>query len=214
MSTEALVFLKQLVDNSEYAAEAGILNVIGLCDSEDRDVRDGTEYALGAYDTLERILSLRPDLCTDKVVRRIHRLARDPSRPGHAAADAILERLRQTGVEIPAVRQISVEDVETFIERQEVTTLCSVATDLDLDPAARKAAWDGLEAMGELLIACTYGLTHGEVETRRAMALNLRYLADPRSIPLLRAALDDPDEEVRTWAADSLRQLSPHERAT
>lgn len=91
MATETLVFFKQLLENSEYANEKGVLNVIGHFKDADPDVTEGTSYALGAFDMLERLIELRPDLLTPAVVAKLEQLAADSDQRVSSAARAALE---------------------------------------------------------------------------------------------------------------------------
>jgi hypothetical protein len=93
MSTQSRVFLKQLVDNAEFANEAGVLTVIALFRDPDPEVRQGTEYAAGAFDTLVRLLELRPDLATAKVVAELRTLSHDSDQSVRLAAEACLSRM-------------------------------------------------------------------------------------------------------------------------
>lgn len=91
MSTETLVFFKQLLENVEYANETGVLNVVGHFKDSDPDVTQGTSYALGAFETLERLLERRPELLTPAVVAQLELLAGDPDARVSSAARAALE---------------------------------------------------------------------------------------------------------------------------
>lgn len=92
MSTRDLVFMKQLLDNVEYASEEGVLNVIKLFKHQDPDVREGTSFAMGAFDVLPRLLASRPDLITDAVVRELQVLARDNDERVRSVAQTTLDR--------------------------------------------------------------------------------------------------------------------------
>ena len=93
MSTQQLVFMKQLLDNVEYANENGVLNVIKLLKHEDRDVTAGTSFARGAFDTLERLIDLRPELFTARAIEELKVLSQDNDEPVRAAARTALGRL-------------------------------------------------------------------------------------------------------------------------
>jgi WD40 repeat protein len=84
--------MKQLLDNVEYASEEGVLNVIKLFKHQDPDVREGTGFAMGAFDVLPRLLVSRPDLITDAVVRELQVLARDNDERVRSAAQTTLDR--------------------------------------------------------------------------------------------------------------------------
>jgi hypothetical protein len=77
MGTDTLVFLKQLLDNAEFANETGVLNVVKLFKHEDPDVTEGTSYAPGAFETLKNLIERRPELLTPAVVRELEALAQD-----------------------------------------------------------------------------------------------------------------------------------------
>jgi HEAT repeat protein len=91
MRTDTLVFLKQLLDNSEYANETGVLRVVALFKDPDTDVTEGTSFALGAFDTLIRLAELRPELLTPTVVGELETLAEDADPRVRSAAKAVLE---------------------------------------------------------------------------------------------------------------------------
>ena len=93
MSTPQLVFMKQLLDNVEFANEKGVLNVIRLFKHEDPGVTNGTSFALGAFDTLQRLIDLRPELFTFRVIEELRTLSRDNDEPVRKAAQIVLERL-------------------------------------------------------------------------------------------------------------------------
>ena len=90
---EKLVFLKQLLDNIEFASEEGILNVIKLFRSEFPEVRKGTSYALGAFDTLLRLTDLGPELFTNKVINQLRLLTNDNDMEVRAIASKALSKL-------------------------------------------------------------------------------------------------------------------------
>lgn len=92
MSTEHLVFMKQLLENVEYAKETGVLNVIKLLKHEHSDVREGTSFALGAFQTLQQLLKLRPDLFTPRVTQELESLSQDKDEHVRSVAQAVLQR--------------------------------------------------------------------------------------------------------------------------
>jgi hypothetical protein len=75
MSTQSLVFMKQLLDNVEYADEQGVLNVIKLFNHQDRELTEGTSYALGAYNVIHKLIERRPELFTPKIIQELALLA-------------------------------------------------------------------------------------------------------------------------------------------
>jgi hypothetical protein len=85
--------MKQLLDNVEFANEKGVLNVIELFKHEDRDVTAGTSFASGAFDTLERLIDLRPELFTARVIQELKVLSQDNDDPVRSAARIALGRL-------------------------------------------------------------------------------------------------------------------------
>lgn len=93
MSTQQLVFMKQLLDNVEFANETGVLNVIRLFKHEDPDVTKGTSFALGAFDTLQRLIDLRPELFTAPVIQELTALSQDNDELVSSAAQIALEKL-------------------------------------------------------------------------------------------------------------------------
>ena len=93
MSTEHLVFMKQLLENVEYANENGVLNVIELFKHEDSDVREGTSFAAGAFETLRQLLNLRPDLLTPRVTQELEALAQDNDERVQSVAQAVLGKM-------------------------------------------------------------------------------------------------------------------------
>jgi hypothetical protein len=93
MSTQQLVFMKQLLDNVEFANENGVLNVIRLFKHEDPDVANGTSFAPGAFDTLQRLIDLRPELFTARVIQELKALSQDNDEAVRSAAQIALERL-------------------------------------------------------------------------------------------------------------------------
>lgn len=93
MSTQVLVFLKQLLDNAEYANETGLLNVIKLFKHGDSDVTEGTAYAPGAFATFQRLIELRPDLCTATVLRELRALTQDDNGRVRGVVQVALDRL-------------------------------------------------------------------------------------------------------------------------
>lgn len=93
MSTEQLVFMKQLLENVEYANENGVLNVIRLLKYDNSDVRYGTSFALGAFDTLQKLLELRPDLFTARVVQELEALSKDNDERIRSVAKSTLSKL-------------------------------------------------------------------------------------------------------------------------
>lgn len=90
MSTEHLVFMKQLLANAEYANETGLLNVIKLFKHEDSDVREGTSFAAGAFETVRKLLELRPDLLTPRVTQELEAMSRDNDERVRSVAQAAL----------------------------------------------------------------------------------------------------------------------------
>ena len=95
MSTKDLVFMKQLLDNIEYASEKGVLNVIKLFKHQDSDVTEGSGFTIGAFDTLQRLLELRPDLFTDVVVRELQVLSQDSNERIRSVAQVTLDQIRK-----------------------------------------------------------------------------------------------------------------------
>ncbi len=93
MSTEHLVFMKQLLENVDYANENGVLNVIKLLKHEDSDVTKGTSFAAGAFETLRKLLDLRPDLLTPRVSQELEALSQDHDEHVRSVAQAVLARL-------------------------------------------------------------------------------------------------------------------------
>jgi hypothetical protein len=93
MTTQILAFLKQLLDNAEYANETGLLNVIKLFKHEDPDVTEGTAFTPGAFTTFQRLAHMRPDLCTPAVVQELSTLAGDEDQRVSAVARAALGEL-------------------------------------------------------------------------------------------------------------------------
>jgi hypothetical protein len=93
MSTSELVFMKQLIDNAEFANENGVLNVLKLFKHEDPGVRKGTSFAAGAFDTLQRLIDLRPELFTANIKAELKTLSQDSEEPIRSAANIALARL-------------------------------------------------------------------------------------------------------------------------
>lgn len=93
MNTQHLIFMKQLLDNVDYANENGVLNVVKLFKHTDSDVTEGTNFALGAFDTLQKLIDLRPDLFTTKVIQELKSLSQDNDERVRSVAQAALERL-------------------------------------------------------------------------------------------------------------------------
>jgi HEAT repeat protein len=92
VNTEHLVFMKQLLENAEYANENGVLNVIKLLKHEDSDVREGTSFAAGAFETLRKLLELRPDLLTPRVTQELEAMSQDNDKQVRSVAQAVLGR--------------------------------------------------------------------------------------------------------------------------
>jgi HEAT repeat protein len=92
-STQLLVFMKQLLDNIDYASEDGVLNVIKLFKHEDPDVTEGTSFALGAFATLQRLINLRPDLFTARVIQELKALSQDNDERVRSVAQTTLEKI-------------------------------------------------------------------------------------------------------------------------
>jgi hypothetical protein len=93
MSTQELVFMKQLVDNAEFANEKGVLNVLKLFKHEDPGVRNGTSFAAGAFDTLQKLIDLRPELFTANIRTELKVLSQDSDERVSSAASVALARL-------------------------------------------------------------------------------------------------------------------------
>lgn len=93
MNTYELVFMKQLLDNVEFANENGVLNVIKLFKHEDPEVTNGTSFASGAFNTLQRLVDLRPELFTSRIIQELEALSQDNDEPVRFAAQIALERL-------------------------------------------------------------------------------------------------------------------------
>lgn len=85
--------MKQLLDNVEFANESGVLNVIKLFKHEDLDVREGTTFAVGAFETLRQLLDLRPDLLTPRVTQELEALAQDSDERVRSVAQAVLGKM-------------------------------------------------------------------------------------------------------------------------
>lgn len=92
MSTDPMVFLKQLLDNAEYVNETGVLNVVALFKHSDVSIVDGTSYAPGALLTFQRLIELRSDLCTPAVLQALRELAADPNERIRAVVRVTLEQ--------------------------------------------------------------------------------------------------------------------------
>lgn len=93
MEADKLVFMKQFVDNAEYANEIGLLNVIQLFKDPSPGVTGGTSFALGAFATVLRMTSLRPELFTGRVLEALQALAHDTDGQVSAASEAALAAL-------------------------------------------------------------------------------------------------------------------------
>jgi hypothetical protein len=93
MSTRELVFMKQLIDNVEFANENGVLNVLKLFKHENPDVRNGTSFAAGAFETLPRLIDLRPELFTAGISAELKTLSQDSDEGVRSAASNALARL-------------------------------------------------------------------------------------------------------------------------
>lgn len=92
VSTEHQVFMKQLLENAEYANETGVLNVIKLLKHEDSDVTEGTSFAIGAFETLRKLLELRPDLLTPRVTQELEAMSQHNDERVRSVAQAVLGR--------------------------------------------------------------------------------------------------------------------------
>ena len=92
MNTEQLVFMKQLLENHEYANENGLLNILKLFKSDNHDLTEGTSYALGAFDTFNRLMELRPDLCTEKIKKELIKLSKDKNQRYSSVAESIINK--------------------------------------------------------------------------------------------------------------------------
>ncbi len=76
------------------------------------------------------------------------------------------------------------------------------------DPLTAGLAADALVALGrEAVPALLETLRHGSPQARREAARALAHLQDPRAIPALYAALDDPSPHVTAWAEEALQRL-------
>jgi HEAT repeat protein len=96
-------------------------------------------------------------------------------------------------------------EVEELRLRGDVHALSDIAINGAGD--AQKAAWDALEGLGQVVEGFAHGLKHPGVEIRRAMALNLGYVADPRAVAYLVQALGDADSTVRQNAIVALERI-------
>jgi hypothetical protein len=149
MSTQSLVFLKQLVDNADYANETGVLNVIALLKDPDPQVTQGTSYAAGAFDTLVRLLELRPDLLTPAVAGQLEALAEDPDQRVSSTAKAALETASpEATVATPDLAGAVPERTRPASAR--TSSLAEVRQQLEADVAARRL-WSFGNAVSEYL---------------------------------------------------------------
>lgn len=89
MSTDDLVFMKQLLDNAEYANKTGVRNVINLLRSGEPSVIDGTSFAGGALETLRGLIEKRPELFDAEIVAELESVAREH---GDARVQTLAER--------------------------------------------------------------------------------------------------------------------------
>lgn len=96
-NTQHLVFMKQLLENAEYANEQGVLNVLKLFRHKDTDVREGTSYAPGAFSTIQRLIELRRELFTDRIIQELTELSKGSDERSRSAARAALEKLKGSG---------------------------------------------------------------------------------------------------------------------
>lgn len=69
----------------EFANENGVLNVIKLFKHEDPDVTNGTSFALSAFDTLQRLIDLRAELFTARVIQELKALSQYNDEPVRSA---------------------------------------------------------------------------------------------------------------------------------
>jgi len=85
--------MKQLLENVQYANERGVLNVVKLSKHEDGNVSEGTSFALGAFNTLQRLIDSRRDLFTATVIRELNPLSHDNDARVSSAAKEALKKL-------------------------------------------------------------------------------------------------------------------------
>jgi hypothetical protein len=76
-----LLFAKQLMDNTEYASEKGLRNLLEIIETGSESVVNGTSYAPGAFAAWKRLVEERPDLFLDGVRRDLE--ARATAAPGY-----------------------------------------------------------------------------------------------------------------------------------
>lgn len=74
---EQLLFAKQLMDNTEFANEAGLCNLLKIIETGSNQVVNGTRYAPGAFAAWKRLVSKRPDLFSDALIRDLEERTRD-----------------------------------------------------------------------------------------------------------------------------------------
>ncbi len=76
------------------------------------------------------------------------------------------------------------------------------------DPLTASLAADALAALGgDAVPALMQVLRDGPPQARREAARALALIRDPRAIPALYAALDDPSPHVTAWAEEALQRL-------
>ena len=106
----------------------------------------------------------------------------------------------------PAVRQAAALALRVHPAPQALERLLALLE--TGDPLTAGLAADALAALGaaavEPLIAV---LQNGSPQARREAARALAALRDPRAVPALYAALDDPSPHVTAWAEEALHRL-------
>ena len=92
-----LLFVKQLMDNTEFANEKGLRNLLEIIESGFEEAINGTSYAPDAFEAWKRLVDERPDLFDDRVVRDLEERAKGAPGYGQQAAEYVLTFLERPG---------------------------------------------------------------------------------------------------------------------
>ncbi|MCX6173149.1 MAG: HEAT repeat domain-containing protein [Ignavibacteriales bacterium] len=90
-----LLFAKQLMDNVEFANDAGLKKLLEIINTGSERVVNGTSYAPGAFATWKHIVSQRPELFSAAVMSELEKLDKEGEGYGQQAAQYVKSFLKK-----------------------------------------------------------------------------------------------------------------------
>lgn len=100
-----LLFAKQLMDNVEFANESGLRNLLEIIKTGSEKVVNGTSYAPGAFAAWKELVSERPELFSDTVMRDLEELSKSGRGYGQQAARYVLKFIERPAGKLEKIDQ-------------------------------------------------------------------------------------------------------------